>query len=155
MKRNPEKNSGLYWIFELLVFAYLLSQQANGPLLSCPQPLVQTKAKYKAIDIKRIVYSHSNKTHFHKKKRFQSQHHFKSDSSWNSQMAWFIPSWLVNSSAGDTIALVKGLNPTQTWIFFQAFFCNCKSFIYNCDDLLYIYLLIHPAVRIYDFHIFI
>ena len=30
-------------------------------------PLFQSEAKYKAIDIKMIFYSHANKTHFHEK----------------------------------------------------------------------------------------
>ena len=30
-------------------------------------PLFQTQAKCKAIDMKIILYSHANKTHFHKK----------------------------------------------------------------------------------------
>ena len=29
-------------------------------------------------------------------------------------LGWFIPGWLVNSSVGETVAVVKGLNPTQT-----------------------------------------
>ena len=70
-----------------------------------------------------IFYSHLNKTYFHEK-RFHSQPCFRGEiSSWKSEMAiwswflgWFIPSWLVNSSVGETIAraVVKGLNPTQT-----------------------------------------
>ena len=34
---------------------------------------------------------------------------------WSWFLSWFIPNWLVNIiSVGDTIAVVKGLNPTQT-----------------------------------------
>ena len=48
---------------------------------------------------------------------------------WSWFLGWFIRSWLVhvNSSVGDTIAVVKGLNPTQTWIFFQAFFLQLRK----------------------------
>ena len=34
----------------------------------------------------------------------------------------------------------------------QAFFCNWKSCVYNCDD--HPSLILHSAVHIYDFHIF-
>ena len=34
------------------------------------------------------------------------------------------------------IAEVKGSNPVQAWIFFRLSFRNCKSCVYNCDDLL-------------------
>ena len=34
------------------------------------------------------------------------------------------------------IAEVKGSNPIQAWIFFRLSFCNCKSCVYNCYDLL-------------------
>ena len=30
---------------------------------------------------------------------------------------------------------VKGSNPVQAWIFFSLSFRNCKSCVYNCDDL--------------------
>ena len=43
-------------------------------------------SKYEAIDVKMIFCSHADKTYFHEK-RFRSQLHFKSESSWNSQMA--------------------------------------------------------------------
>ena len=33
------------------------------------------------------------------------------------------------------IAEVKGSNPVQAWIFFRLSFRNCKSCVYNCDDL--------------------
>ena len=36
----------------------------NGPFTSCPQPLFQSKAKCKVIDMKMIFHSHANKTHF-------------------------------------------------------------------------------------------
>ena len=36
----------------------------NGPFTSCPQPLFQSEAKCKAIDMKMIFHSHANKTHF-------------------------------------------------------------------------------------------
>ena len=48
--------------------------------------LFQNEAKYEAIDVKMIFCSHADKTYFHGK-RFRSQLHFKSESSWNSQMA--------------------------------------------------------------------
>jgi len=38
----------------------------NSLLPSRPQPLFQSEAKCKAIDLKMFFYSHANKTHFHK-----------------------------------------------------------------------------------------
>ena len=29
---------------------------------------------------------------------------------------------------------------------------NCTSYVFNCDDLLYITLFLHPAVQIYEIH---
>ena len=160
VKRNAEKIQAWTEFLNSWPLQYLLSQQANRPFRSCPKPLIQNEAKDKAIDMKRIFYSLANKTHFHKK-RFRSQLHFKSESSWNSQMAiwswflsWFIPSWLVNISVGDTIAVVKGLNPTQTWIFFQAPFLQ----LWKLHLKLWwspFHLPLHPAILKYDFHIFI
>ena len=49
------------------------------PLLSCPKSLFQCEAKFEAIDMEMIIYSHSIKTHFHKK-RFCSQPRFYSES---------------------------------------------------------------------------
>ena len=43
---------------------------ANRQFLSCPKPLFQTEAKCEAIDMKIIVYSHANETHFHSSKVF-------------------------------------------------------------------------------------
>ena len=39
----------------------------KGPLLTCPEPLFQSNAKWEAIDMKMGFYSHANKTHFHEK----------------------------------------------------------------------------------------
>ena len=36
----------------------------NGPFTSCPQPLFQSEAKCKAIDMKMIFHSHANKLIF-------------------------------------------------------------------------------------------
>ena len=33
------------------------------------------------------------------------------------------------------IAEVKGSNPVQAWFFFRFSFRNCKSCVFNCDDL--------------------
>lgn len=33
----------------------------------CPNPLFQSKGKLEAIGTKKILYSHADKTHFHKK----------------------------------------------------------------------------------------
>ena len=87
VKRNAEKIQACTEFLNSWPLQNLLSQQANRPFRICPKPLVQNEAKDKAIDMKRTFYSHTNKTHFHKK-RFWSQLHFKSElSSWNSQMA--------------------------------------------------------------------
>ena len=39
----------------------------NSPFPSCSKPLFKSEAKCKTIDMKIIFYSHTNKTHFHKK----------------------------------------------------------------------------------------
>ena len=44
----------------------------------------------------------------------------------------FLPQ-LVERCTG--ITEVKGSNPVQAWILFRVSFRNCKSCVYNCDDL--------------------
>ena len=46
----------------------------------------------------------------------------------------------------------QGLNPGKP-DFFRLSFRNCISCVNNCEDLLYLFL--HSAVQIYEFHIFI
>ena len=52
----------------------------------------------------------------------------------NSRLPVGLLTQLVERCTG--IAEVKGSNPVQAWIFCQAPFRNCKSCVYNCDDLL-------------------
>ena len=53
------------------------------------KPLFESEAKWRAIDMKVIFYSHANKTHFHKKSFALLRPHFESGSFWNSEMACF------------------------------------------------------------------
>ena len=39
----------------------------NRPFLSCSKPLFHSEARYVAIDMKMMFYSHANKTRFYKK----------------------------------------------------------------------------------------
>ena len=39
-----------------------------SPSPICLKPLFESEAKYKAIDLKMILYSYANKTRFHKKR---------------------------------------------------------------------------------------
>ena len=55
---------------------------------SCLKPLFQSEAKFKAIDMKMIFYSHANKTHFPRKVLQLAC--FESDSFWNSEMVYCI-----------------------------------------------------------------
>ena len=127
VKRNAEKIQACTEFLDSWPLQYLLSQQANRPFRSCPKPLVQNEAKDKAIDIKRIFILMQIKLIFTRKGfRFSSILKVKALGThkrpvWNWFLSWFIPSWLVNISVGDTTAVVKGLNPTQTWIFFSGF----------------------------------
>ena len=43
------------------------NHRRNRPFANLPKPLFKNETKGKAIDIKLIVYSHVNNTHFHKK----------------------------------------------------------------------------------------
>jgi len=49
-----------------VVFDRLSSTCINSPFPSCPKHPFQSEAKYEAIVMKMISYSHVNKTHFHK-----------------------------------------------------------------------------------------
>ena len=42
------------------------NEVSNTLFPNCFKPLFQSKAKCKAIDMKRIFHSHANKTHYHK-----------------------------------------------------------------------------------------
>ena len=50
------------------------------------------------------------------------------------------------------IAVVRGSNPVQAWIFFSLSFRNCKSCV---TAMIFLHIILHTAVHIYDFHIFI
>ena len=52
---------------QLVVFDRLSSTCINSPFPSCPKPPFQSEAKYEAIVMKMISYSHASKTHFHKR----------------------------------------------------------------------------------------
>ena len=43
-----------------------VSWDGNRPFKSCSKPLFQSEAKRESIDME-VIYSHANKTHFHKK----------------------------------------------------------------------------------------
>ena len=45
-------------------YIVLFQSLFNGPFTSCSEPLFQSEARCKAIDMKMIFYSHANKTHF-------------------------------------------------------------------------------------------
>ena len=45
----------------------LSAQLANRPFPSFLKPLIQSEAECIAIDVKMILQSHANKTHFHQK----------------------------------------------------------------------------------------
>ena len=48
----------------------------------------------------------------------------------------------------------RGFESRTSLNFFRLSFRNCKSCVYNCDDLLF-HIILQPTVHIYDFHIFI
>ena len=51
-------------------------------------PLFQSETMYEAIDMKMIIYSHANKTHFHNK-GFTLSFVLKNESFWNSELSYF------------------------------------------------------------------
>ena len=127
VKRNAEKIQAWTEFLNSWPLQYLLSQQANRPFRSCPKPWFKTRLRTKLLIWKGFFILMQIKLIF-TRKGFGVSFILKVKALgtykwpvWSWFLSWFIPSWLVNISVGDTIAVVKGLNPTQTWIFFSGF----------------------------------
>ena len=55
--------------------------------------------------------------------------------------------------AGPRIAEVKGSNPVQAWVFSRFLFATAK--VTYITTMTFLHIILHSAVHIYDFHIFI